>query len=385
MDFRLNAEQLAFRGEVRQFLQHEAGKEVLRESESGAGFGPYTWELLRKVGAKRWLAPHWPEKHGGMGASYIHRLVIQEEMAYYSGVETLVAVSMAGPVVLRRGSEEQKDYFLPRIARGEIEFALGYTEPQAGSDLAALEIKAVDKGDHFLVSGQKVFNTASHYAQYHWLGARTDFDVPKHKGISLFMVDFKSPGIEIRPIWTIGTRTNEVFYDNVRVPRSAMVGEKNRGWDYINEALVYERNWITGSTRRALERMVKYAATTRRNGKTIGSDPLVRQRIAELAIEVEISALFGMRNACMLDHGQLPSYEAPMAKFFGSELHNRLTAATLQMMGEYGQLMEGSKWAPNEGMAPYVHLDSMRMVLTRGTSEIMKNLIAMKGLQLPRG
>ena len=165
-------------------------------------------------------------------------------MAYYVGRIGAVGAGMAGPVILRFGTEEQKETFLPPIARGETEFALGYTEPEAGSDLASLQIRAVRDGDCYIINGQKMFNTASHYAQYHWLAARTDPTAKKHHGISIFIMDLDSPGITIHPLIGLGkVRTNEVFYDDVKVPATRLVGEENRGWEYLTAALAHERTW----------------------------------------------------------------------------------------------------------------------------------------------
>jgi len=314
----------------------------------------------------------------------VQKFLIQEEMAYHSGLEVLIAANMAGPVVLRRGSEEQKARYLPGISRGEVEFALGYTEPQAGSDLASLEMRVVRDGDYYVINGQKVFNTAAHYAQYHWLGARTDTTVAKHKGISLFIVDLKTPGIDIRPIWALSRRTNEIFYDNVRVHKSCLVGEENKGWIYIGEALGYERTWIAGDTRRLLDKAIEYAKQVHRPHGRPADDPIVRNRLAELATELEVCYLFGVRNAWMLDNGMMPGYEASMAKLFGSELQTRVANATMQVLGLYSQLLRGDSHARIEGTAGVYFNDSPRPVITRGASEVMRNVIAQRGLGLPR-
>ena len=200
MNFELSPEEKQFREQIREFFKNEqATTGMRREVESGLGFGPCAWEVLRGLGSRGWLAPTWPREYGGSGLPQIYRYIIMEELDYFTEQHSLVGAGMAGPIILARGSDEQKQEYLPRIARGEIEFALGYSEPEAGSDVAALKIRAEDKGDYFLINGQKIFNTACHYAQYHWLGARTDINVPQHRGISLFIVDLKNPGITIRP------------------------------------------------------------------------------------------------------------------------------------------------------------------------------------------
>lgn len=382
MDFDFSKEEEDFRQEVRDFFVSE-GKmvtEARKEWDSGQGFGPYCWEILRKIGAKGWLCPTWPKKYGGLELPYIYRYIIQEQMHYFTNIYATVSAGMAGPIILKQGSEQQKNEYLLRIARGEIEFALGYTEPQAGSDLAALEIRAEDKGDHFLMNGQKMFNTRSHYAQYHWLGARTDATVAKHRGISLFIVDLKTPGITISPDWTVGNmRTNQVFYDDVKVPKEAMVGEKNRGFYYILEALDYERISTAAGLERDFQEILNYI---KENG--LGKDPLIRQKIAESAIDIESVKLLSFRVAWMLNSGKVPNYEASMLKMVVTESEQRLVNTAMQILGPYGQLKEGSKWAPLNGKFEWRYRDSLEALVTRGTSEIMRNIIAQRGLGLPR-
>ena len=243
MDFRFSKEEEEFRKELGEFLDKELTEEIARQNWEDKGLGPEGREFARKLGAKGWLGLGWPKEYGGQGGSPMYEFILVTELARRGAhIPNDIARLMGGPTILRHGSEELKKEFLPRIARGEIEFALGYTEPQAGSDLAALEMRAVEDGDDYIMNGQKMFNTECHYADYHWLAARTDPDAPRHRGISLFVVDMNSPGITIRPLWTMsGERTNEVFYDNVRVPKRRMVGEKNRGFFASEDSKVTER------------------------------------------------------------------------------------------------------------------------------------------------
>lgn len=383
MDFRFSQEEEKFRQEVNDFFIRE-GKAVSKareEWDSGQGFGPYCWEILRKIGANRWLCPTWPKEFGGLELPYIYRYIVQERMHYYTNIFGTVGAGMAGPIILRHGSSQQKKEYLRRIARGEIEFALGYTEPQAGSDLASLEIRAEDKRDRFIINGQKMFNTRAHYAQYHWLGARTEDIIPKYKGISLFIVDLKSPGITITADYTLGNmRTNQVFYEDVEVPKESLVGEKNRGFYYILEALDYERISTTAGLERDFHEVVDYI---KENGKR--KDPLIRQRIAELAIDIESAKLLSLRVVWMLNSGKVPNYEAAMLKMIVAETEQRLVNTVMQIFGLYGQLRGGSKWAPLNGKYEWRYRDSLEALVTRGTSEIMRNIIAQRGLGLPRG
>lgn len=382
MDFDFSQDEARFREEVRDFLQKEEAlaKGTRKEWDSGLGYGENSWKMLKKIGEKGWLCPTWPKEYGGLELSYMYRYIVMEQMHYYLNIYSTVGAGMAGPVILSHGSEAQKKEFLLPIARGEIEFALGYTETQAGSDLAALMIRAEDKGDHFLINGSKLFNTRAHYAQYHWLGARTEKTTPKYKGISLFIVDLKTPGITVRPIWTVGgTRTNEIFYDNVRVPKEALVGEVNRGFYYILEALDYERISTVAGLERDLEEIVAYVRNT---GKD--KDPIIRQKVAEMAVEIESARLLALRVAWMLDNKQIPNHEAAMLKLLVSEKEQHLINMFMQIAGPYGQIQSGSRWEQLSGKYERLYRDSLESLVTRGTSEIMRTVIAQRGLGLPR-
>jgi len=383
MDFKFSPEEESFREEVRDFFLKEQPlvDEARKEWNSGKGFGPACWELLKKVGAKGWLCPTWPKEYGGLERPYFYRYIVQDQMHYFTNIWGTVGAGMAGPIILRHGNPEQKKRYLPRIAGGEIEFALGYTEPQAGSDLAALEIRAEDKEDYFLVNGQKMFNTRSHYAQYHWLGARTEAVTPKHRGISLFVVDFKTPGITVHGDYTVGDmRTNQVFYDDVKVPREALVGEKNRGFYYILEALDYERISSASGLERDFQEFVDCIKEMGR-----GKDPLIRQKVSEIAIDIEAVKLLSFRVAWMLNGDKIPNYEAAMLKMVVSETEQKLVNTAMQVFGLYGQVKEHSRWAPLNGKFEWRYRDSLEALVTRGTSEIMRNIIAQRGMGLPRG
>ena len=244
MDFEFSSEEKTIIQKVRAFIEAETTPEMLEETLS-IGYcygGELGREFIKKFAANGWLVPSWPKEYGGLDASAALTFAIREEMAYARVPSIFVAAHMAGPTILHIGTEEMKKEWLLPIARGEVEFALGYTEPQAGSDLSNVSLKAVEKDDHFVLNGQKTFNTHSHVADYHWLICRTDPDEKKHKGISMMIVDLKSPGITVRPMITLaGWQTNEVYYDDVIVPKKALVGEKNKGFYYLMAALDYER------------------------------------------------------------------------------------------------------------------------------------------------
>jgi hypothetical protein len=381
MNFEYEAEEKEFQKEVRVFFQREKlTEEVRKEVRAGLGYGPATWEMLKKLGSKGWLAPTWPKKYGGLELPDIYRYIVMEEISFWTELSALVGAGMAGPTILGHGSEEQKEEYLPKIARGEIDFALGYTEPEAGSDLANLEIRAEDKGDYFLMNGQKMFNTGCHFANYHWLGARTaEKGNKKHRGISLFIVDLSTPGISLDPIWTISKmRTNMVYYDNVEVPKDALVGEKNRGFYYIMEALDYERIYYIGKLQRLLDEIVEMAKERGKN-----KDPYIRKTLAELRTRLEIARLFALRIPWILGQGRTPNYEAAMLKIVYGELQNDIINAGTNVLGLYGLLTENSKWTVANGQMEWWYREAPRDLATRGTCEVMRNIIAGRGLGLP--
>lgn len=390
MEFSLTEEQEKFRQEVCEFLDKEVSEGVVNESESGLGFGPYSWELVRKLGAKGWLAPSFPKEYGGLGLSRIYRYIIAEELDYRNALYCLVGapaqigVDMAGPIILRYGSEELKKEFLPDIARGKIEFALGYTEPDAGSDLSRINIRAVESEHYYIISGEKVFNTQCHYAQYHLLAARTDFNVPRHKGISIFIVDLKTPGIEIQPLWEMSnTRTNQVFYDEVQVPKRYLVGERNRGWYYMASALDLERVLPIGGLQKLFEEMVSYTQAMSYQGVVLSKNPLIRQKLAQMAVEITVARKLVQRVICMQDKGEIPNYEAAIAKLLVSEVFQRVTNVGMQILGLHGQAWGDSKWATFIEKLERWYLGSFVLTVGGGSSEILRNIIARRGLHLP--
>ncbi|MFH1090091.1 MAG: acyl-CoA dehydrogenase family protein, partial [Pseudomonadota bacterium] len=328
---------------------------------------------------------HWPLEYHGLGLSEMVTYMIRDELAYSGLPLYFVGAYMAGPIIMRQGSQEMKNDFLPRIARWEIEFALGYTEPQAGSDLAALNIRAEDKGDYFLVNGQKTFNTHSHVADYHWLAARTDFEAARHRGVSLMIVDLKSPGVTIRPLITMaGWRTNEVYYDEVKVPKKNLVGEKNRGFYYVMEALDFERMFPPRAYQKLFEEIIDYAKETIVDGRPLSKDPLIRQKLAQIAIEMEASKLLYYQLPYMLDQHKIPNYQSSMEKMFATELSQKIAGTGMEILGLYSQLKAGDKRAPLAGRVEHYYRESVVETIYAGTSEIQRNIIADRGLNLPR-
>ena len=383
MDFSFTQEEIQFREEIREFVSTIISDELVEEVERGCeiGIGPQSWKLMQQMGERGWLAPAFPKEYGGLGATRWQQFIISDEMTYQRAFPLhLCGVGIVGPTLLQYGTEEQKKEYIPRIARGEIEFALGYSEPEAGSDLASLQVKAERKGDHYIVNGQKVFNTGCHFSQYVWLAARTDPDAPKHKGISLFIADLKSPGITIRPLWVIdGDRTNEVFYDDVKIPVENRIGEENRGFYYILTALAHERSFPIGDLRRTFEEFVDFVKE-----EGLDRDPLVQQNVAKLASELQAATLLIYRVTWMTNQHISPNWEAPMVKVYLTEFMTRFSNIATEIMGPYGQLRKGSKWAPIKGRIERLYRHAARRNISAGTSEIQRNTIATVGLKLPR-
>ncbi|MDO8670516.1 MAG: acyl-CoA dehydrogenase family protein [Dehalococcoidia bacterium] len=385
MDFCFTPEQERLRSEVEAFCERELTPQALAEFESGVGPGPAAKDIYKLLGARGWLTVSWPEKYGGLGGSHTDQLIVSDVLNYHGVKSNRVGSAMAGPTILLCGSDELKAEWLPQIAAGGIEFALGYTEPDAGSDLAALDIRAVQDGDDYVISGSKIFNTATHYSDYHWLGARTDPNVPKHKGVSLFIVDLKSPGITVKPLIALNDqRTNVVYYDSVRVPKQNLVGDKNRGFYHIATALDFERMFPAGGLRRDLDKLIAAAKETKVDGKPLSKNSLVRQALAELAAEIEVAELMSYRIAWLIDSGTVPSMEASMNKMFLTELEGHLGDVANKIFGPLAILRKGSKWAQADGVGVHNYLNSYVACIYGGTNEIQRNIIATRGLGLPR-
>ncbi|MDP2951761.1 MAG: acyl-CoA dehydrogenase family protein, partial [Chloroflexota bacterium] len=294
MDFRFSPEEEKLRQDIREFAERELPPDwaMIDGEYSTEEAWQFTQAMSKKLAARGWLTMAWPKQYGGRGVSHIEQAIYRETAAYYEipGTEMgVMGVAIVGPSLMLFGSEDLKREHLPRIAAGERYWCTGYSEPGAGSDLASLQTRAVEDGDDFVINGQKVWTSAGHRAHWCWLAARTDPQVPKHKGISLFLVDMKSPGITVRPLINVMGRHdfNEVFFENVRVPKRNLVGQKNRGWYYVAVALDFERSGVDrpARCRRALERLMEYCQETKPPGKSGGEAPLVRHRLAEMALE----------------------------------------------------------------------------------------------------
>lgn len=383
MDFALTSQQQAFRQEIRDFLAVEVPAGT--STEDGWIVG-YSREFSRKLGERGWIGLTWPKKYGGQERSYLDRVVLTEELLRAGAPVAAhwLGDRQVGPALLAYGSEEQKEEILPRVTKGEIVFCLGMSEPGAGSDLASLRTKAVEEGDVFLLTGQKIWTSFAHVADYVYLVARTDSNAPKHKGISEFLIDMKTPGITVKPLVDITGEHhfNEVFFDGVRVERKWLIGEKNRGWYQIASQLDYERSGIE----RLLSNYPLYRDTVRyAQEQGLSKNPLVRNQLAQMQIELDMGRFMVYRVAWLLSQGFVPNHEAAMAKCFCTEVEQRIAQTVSSLLGEYAVLLPGSPAARLAGRVARTYLYAPAYTIQGGTSNVLRNIMAIRGLGLQAG
>lgn len=389
MDFHLSPEDEDFRGELRSFLAEQLPADWHQRVEDAPPeeIGTFTRRFTQKLAERRWLAMAWPQQYGGQDAPHMRQLIYNEEMAYRQAPGAFsMGVAWVGPALMLYGTEEQKRRFVPPIASGREIWCTLYSEPGAGSDLAALQTRAERDGDEYVINGQKIWTSGAHTSEWGWLAARTDPDAPKHKGISTFIVPMQSPGVSIRPLVNMANEYvfNEVFFDNVRIPKDYLVGEENRGWYQVAVALDFERSGIQAyaGARRVLERLTEFA---RQNPQLLRRSPQQRLRLAERVIELQVGVSIAYRIPWMQSRGKIPNYEASMSKLFGSELTQRVARTGVDLLGAYGQLLPGSPYARLRGRLASGYLSSVSATIAAGTSEIQRSIIATRGLGLPRG
>ena len=391
MDFELSPEERAFEAEVERFLAANRSPEVMDanpEQLSQMVDTPAKRAFMRKLAERGWLGMSWPRQYGGQERPGIYDYILTEALSRFGAPQPGKGVGIVGKTLIRHGNEKLKQYFLPRIMRGEIEFAIGYSEPQAGSDAANMQLKALRDGAGWRLTGQKIWTTSAHFADWYWVGARTDPEAPKHLGITLFLIRMDDPGLTIRPTWTIGDeRTNEVFFDGVWVSDDFVVGEPNRGWTYICEALDLERFAMMpiGPLEMKLEALCSWVRSARRDGWALRDDRRVRARIARFAAQLEVARGLQRQVISQAVKGRVPTVEASRYKLFMNELGKRVADAALDLMGAAGQLKPGEPGAPLGGRFERSYRYTVVDTIGGGTSEIQKNIIARRGLGLPQG
>jgi alkylation response protein AidB-like acyl-CoA dehydrogenase len=391
MDFRFTPQEEAFRQEIRDWLKTNLpdnlpDDRLARDSEN---LNVYK-EFAQRLATKGWVAPHWPKEYGGLGLSVVEQLVFNEEMAEANapmGYST-IGTGWVGPTIIVYGTDEQKQRFLPPITAGDVMWCQGFSEPNAGSDLASIKTSAVRDGDDYVINGQKIWTSGAHYADWAILIARTDPEAPKHKGISYFLVDMKTQGLTTAPLIDMmdNHAFNEVFFDNVRVPRENLLGAENQGWYMAATTLDFERSSIGGAVGagRMVRDLVGYCTDTPWNGGRLIDETRVRSRLSDAAIEAELGRLLSYRVVTLQSRGAVPNYESSIAKLFNTDMQLRMARSGLEIMGLYGQLDHQDKYAPLKGRFERQYLWQTGLAVGGGTTEIQKNIIAMRGLGLPR-
>jgi alkylation response protein AidB-like acyl-CoA dehydrogenase len=381
-------EEKALRDQLRGYLAGLMTEELLAEVAVSEGGGPEYTRAIRKLGADGWLGIGWPKEFGGQARPAIEQFIFFDEVQRAGFPIPFLTLCTVGPTLMKFGSEEQKASMLPRILRGELHFSIGYSEPGAGTDLASLETRAVRDGDHYVINGQKVFTSLAEFADFIWLAVRTDPDAPKHKGISILMVDTKLPGVSVTPIHTLGgNRTNVTYYDNVRVPVTARVARENEGWRLITNQLNHERVALSapGPCIRLVEETIAWARTTRlADGDRIIDVPWVQMALARAQARAEALRLMVWRQAQNVELDRLDPAESSTVKVFGSEGFVQIYQSLLEVLGTAGVLKPDSPGSLLRGRLERYYRATLTLTFGGGTNEVQRDIIAMVGLGMPR-
>jgi len=390
MDFDLSDDELTFEKEVVDFLEANHSPDVMDANPEHLSQTVETQPkraFMGKLAEQGWLGMSWPQEYGGQKKSGIYDFLLTEALARHGCPQPGKGVGIVGKTIIRNGNEELKSYFLPKIIKGEIEFAIGYSEPQAGSDAASMQLKAAPDRERggWVLNGHKIWTTSAHFADWYWVGARTGEH--KHKGITLFLIPMNHEGFEIHPTYTIGDeRTNEVFFNDVFVPDSHVVGEVGKGWTYICEALDLERFAMlpVGPVEMKLKGLIDYVREGTLDGEPLAKDPVVRQTIAKLRADLEVARQLQRRVISEALKDRVPTVEAAMYKMWQSQLGQRIANAALDIMGPDGQLKPDQPEAPVNGRYERSYRYTVVDTIGGGTSEVQKNIIAGRGLGLPK-
>ena len=395
MDLNLTPEELRFRDEFRAWLEANIPAEwaaYQEQHESSRERFDFLRAWQKKMYEAGWTGISWPKEFGGRGASLIQQTIFIQEMAR-AGAPPLINVlglSLLGPTLIAYGTEAQKQRFLSNILSADEIWCQGYSEPNAGSDLAALRTEAVLDGEHFVVNGQKTWTSFGHYADWCFAVVRTDPDLPKHKGLTYLLVDMHSPGVSVRPLkqMTGEFEFNEVIFQDVRVPLENVVGKVNGGWEIAIATLMFERGTLGASLqitfKRQIERLIELSRTLKRNGGVAADDPLIRQKLAQIYTEIEVFRLNQMRTLTRMSKTGVPGAEGSIQKIFWSEMNQRMQQVAMEILGPYGQLTNESDYSIDHGQWAHAYLRSRGNTIEAGTSEIQRNIIGHFVLGLPK-
>jgi alkylation response protein AidB-like acyl-CoA dehydrogenase len=393
MDFNYSSEDEAFRAEFRAWLEKNRQYAIpLREALADEADGDWDARLRwhRKLNEGGWIGLNWPKEYGGRGATLMQNLIYEQELERAGTIVPFVGfgVSLLGPTLIHWGTEEHKRRHVPKILTAEEIWCQGYSEPNSGSDLASVQTRAVEDGDYFIVNGSKIWTSAAHHADWIFLLTRTDTEAPKHKGITYLLVDMKTPGVEVRPLVQMtGARGfNQVFFEDVRVPKTNIVGQKNQGWHVAITTLMFERS---GNHDRGMMRQVReltaLAKRLVRNGQSAWDDTGVRQRIAQFAMEVEAIKYTAFRNLTRQLKGLPPGPEGSLMKLCATELGLRMAMFAMELLGPYSQLESGAVFAIDHGVWSHRMLAARGPTIYAGTNQIQHNIIGERVLGLPKG
>ena len=382
----LDDEQAALRDELKAYYAELMNPDVRREMEHEEGTGPIRRRIVEQLGTDGWIAMGWPEEYGGQGKSAVEQFIFYDETMRVGSPAPMLTINTVGPTIMDYGTPEQKEFFLPEIAAGRMHFCIGYSEPDAGTDLASLATRAVRDGDEYVINGQKTWTSLALGCDYIWLAARTDPDVPKHKGISLFAIPIDTPGITLEPLNLLSTHNiNHTFFDDVRVPATAIIGEENQGWRLITSQLNRERVTLCSSAmvERALENAVAFAReATRADGTPVIDIPWVRRNLAEVTAELEYLRLLNWKVAWSVATKHLDVADSSSVKVYGTEFYTRAFRKLMQIYNELGYL--SSTDAGQGSTLESLYRSLVILTFGGGTNEMQRDLITMFGLGFPR-
>ena len=387
MHLEMTPEQRALRDELRGYFARMMTPELVAEVKSSEGGGPLYRRALRQMGRDGWLGIGWPREYGGQGRTPIEQFIFADEVQRAGFPLPFLTLNSVGPTIARYGSEAQKRELLPKILAGELHFAIGYSEPGAGTDLASLRTRAVRDGSEWVIDGSKVFTSLADFADYIWLAARTGPEGSKHKGISMFVVPTSAPGFSLTPIHTMGgVRTNATYYAGVRVPAENLIGGENNGWALIVNQLNHERVALSavGPVERVYEETAAWARETKlASGGRVVDQPFVRANLARVKAKLEALRLLNWRQAWAMTHGKLQMAEASAVKVFGSEFYIEAYQLLMEVVGPAATLRDGSPGAVLAGRLERLYRTMLILTFGGGTNEVQRDIIAMAGLGLP--
>jgi alkylation response protein AidB-like acyl-CoA dehydrogenase len=386
----LTPEQAALRDQLRGYfanLMTDKLRDELRQSSGGEGGGPEYRRILKQLASDGWLGIGWPKEYGGQGRSAIEQYIFSEEIQRVGFPLPFLTLGTVGPTIMHYGNDEQRKRFLPPILKGDLHIAIGYSEPEAGTDLASLKTTAVRDGDDWIINGSKVFTSLADYADWIWLAARTDPSAKKHRGISMFMVPTTAPGYKCTPIWTMaGVRTNATYFDNVRVPHANLIGGENNGWSLITGQLNFERvSLVNASSFETTQRdLLEWTRTTKLpDGRRVIDQPWVQQNLARCQAHIEVLKLMNWKQAWASTKGMLHPAEASAAKVFGTEMAVKIYEWMMEVIGEASTIKEGSPAAVLRGRIERMFRAALILTFGGGTNEVQRDIIAMAGLGMP--